>query len=156
MSLVQQELPSQRCACSTLVRHATARVVAAIAEIELPLGQWPALLPALTQAATSSVVSQRETGAFTLCTILEKTGLEMQNQLPDFFKLFSSLAHDNDSLEVRITSVRCVRKGCMAVDFINSWLMGLIGRWVCWQSTLTPKRKMQLCVRFSCVIVRAS
>ena len=112
--VVLARLFSQKRACSSLVRHATARVIAAIAEVEIPLGQWPALLPALTQAATSTVVSQRETGAFTLCTILEKTGLEMQDQLPDFFKLFSSLAHDNDSLEVRTTSVRCVRsRGCV-------------------------------------------
>ncbi|KAF8578209.1 ARM repeat-containing protein [Ramaria rubella] len=93
---------------NALVRHATARVVAAIAEIEIPLGQWPTLLPSLLQTATSAVVAQRETGAFTLCTILEKTGTEMQEQLPDFFKLFSALAHDNDSLEVRVTSVRAL------------------------------------------------
>lgn len=96
--------------CSSLVRHATARVIAAIAEIEIPLAQWSDLFPALLQATTSSVVSQREIGAFILCTILEKTGLEMQAQLPDFFKLFSGLAHDNDSLEVRVTSVRFVEK----------------------------------------------
>lgn len=95
---------------SSLVRHATARVIAAIAEIEIPVGQWPTLFPALLQAATSTVVAQRETGAFALCTILEKTGLEMQDQLPDFFKLFSGLAHDNDSLEVRVISVRLVGK----------------------------------------------
>ena len=92
------------------MRHATARVIAAIAEIEIPVGQWPTLFPALLQAATSTVVAQRETGAFALCTILEKTGLEMQDQLPDFFKLFSGLAHDNDSLEVRVISVRLVGK----------------------------------------------
>lgn len=94
--------------CSALVRHAIARVVASIAEIELPLGNWPTVLPSLLQTATSPVVAQRETGAFALCTILEKTGTEMQEHLPSFFKLFSSLAHDPDSLEVRVISVRFV------------------------------------------------
>lgn len=93
-------------AYSKLVRHATARVIAAIADIELPVNQWGSLLPSLTQAATSNVVTERETGSFILCTILEKVGAELQSQLPDFFKLFSTLAHDNDSLEVRVNSVR--------------------------------------------------
>ena len=89
-----------------LTRHATARVIAAIAECELPMGLWANLIPILSQAATSSIVSQRETASFILATIIGTIGSEDEQLLSDAFKLFAALLHDPESLEVRVTSVK--------------------------------------------------
>ncbi|KAI6126080.1 ARM repeat-containing protein [Pisolithus croceorrhizus] len=74
-----------------LVRHAAARVVAAIASIEIPLGTWPELLPLLHQACLSTQVAHREV-----------------EQTQNFFSLFSGLMVDPESIEVRITTVRAL------------------------------------------------
>ncbi|KAI6149260.1 ARM repeat-containing protein [Pisolithus tinctorius] len=91
-----------------LVRHAAARVVAAIASIEIPLGTWPELLPLLHQACTSTQVSHREVGIYILFTVLETIVEGFQEQTQNFFSLFSLLMADPDSIEVRITTVRAL------------------------------------------------
>lgn len=88
---------------SQLVRHATARVIAAIASHELPLEQWPNLLPFLHSAMTSPVAAQREIGSFILFTILEEVIETFESRIPQFFQLFAQLLNDPESLEVRIT-----------------------------------------------------
>jgi len=137
--------------CSALVRHAVARVVASIAEIELRLGNWPSLLPSLLQTATSSVVAQRETGAFALCTILERTDMEIQEQLPSFCKLFSSLAHHTGSLDPNyIVSFVEVQ--------LSSGLLVLIEHkqdsWYPSRKTLVQRRRMPSCVWSIILVVR--
>jgi importin-4 len=89
-----------------LARHSTARVIAAIAAIEIPLGTWPQLLPFLYQTATSPEVSHREVGVFILFTVLENIVEGFQDQLQALFQLFHNLLNDPDSLDVRITTVR--------------------------------------------------
>ena len=89
-----------------LVRHAAARVVAAIASIEIQNGTWPQLLPLLHQACSSSEVGQREVGVYILFTVLETIVEGFQEQLQSFLTLFSQLIVDSESIEVRITTVR--------------------------------------------------
>ncbi|KAG6891210.1 hypothetical protein C0995_008462 [Termitomyces sp. Mi166 len=91
-----------------LVRHSAARVVAAIATIEIPLGTWGQLLPFLHQTCTSPQVSHREVGIYILFTVLENIVEGFQEHLQSFFKLFDQLLIDPASLDVRITTVRAL------------------------------------------------
>jgi hypothetical protein len=91
---------------SKLVRHATARVIAAIASIEIPLGNWQQLLPFLMQTVQSPQVAHREVGSFILFTVLENIVEGFQEHLGNFFQLFRQLLADPESIDVRITTVR--------------------------------------------------
>jgi importin-4 len=91
---------------SALVRHSTARVIAAIAGIEMPVNRWPQLLPFLLETSTSSQVTHREVGIYILYTVLETIVEGFQEHLQSFFKLFETLLRDRESAEVRVTTVR--------------------------------------------------
>lgn len=91
---------------SALVRHSTARVIAAIAGIEMPVNGWPQLLPFLLETATSSQATHREVGIYILYTVLETIVEGFQEHLQSFFKLFENLLSDPESAEVRVTTVR--------------------------------------------------
>ncbi|KZT21128.1 ARM repeat-containing protein [Neolentinus lepideus HHB14362 ss-1] len=101
---------------SKIVRHSTARVVAAIATIEVPLGTWPELLPFLYQTASSSQVSHREVGIYVLYTVLENIIEAFTNEIQNLFKLFEGLLNDPESEEVRITTVRCLGAIAQYID----------------------------------------
>lgn len=94
--------------CSKLVRNSAARVVAAIAGIEIPLNTWSQLLPFLHQSCVSPQVSHREVGIYILFTVLENIVEGFQEHTQSFFKLFETLLQDPESAEVRITTVRYV------------------------------------------------
>ncbi|KAL0953706.1 hypothetical protein HGRIS_004898 [Hohenbuehelia grisea] len=89
-----------------LVRHSSARVIAAIASIEIPLGTWTQLLPFLHQTCVSNQVAHREVGSYILFTVLENIVEGFQEHLQSFFKLFEGLLQDPESLDVRVTTVR--------------------------------------------------
>ncbi|KAF8216431.1 armadillo-type protein [Mycena galopus ATCC 62051] len=91
-----------------LVRHSVARVMAAIANIEFPVGTWPQLLPFLHQTCVSAQVVHREVGVFILYTVLDNIVEGFKDHLQSFFKLFSQLLVDPESIEVRITTVRAM------------------------------------------------
>ncbi|KIM83108.1 hypothetical protein PILCRDRAFT_450443 [Piloderma croceum F 1598] len=91
-----------------LVRHSAARVIAAIATIELPIGTWSQLLPFLHQTCISPQVTHREVGIYILFTVLENIVEGFQEHLQSFFKLFEQLLNDPESIEVRITTVRAL------------------------------------------------
>ncbi|KAJ7876801.1 armadillo-type protein [Mycena leptocephala] len=91
-----------------LVRHSVARVMAAIANIEFPVGTWPQLLPFLHQTCVSAQVVHREVGVFILYTVLDNIVEGFKDHLQSFFKLFSQLLADPESIEVRITTVRAM------------------------------------------------
>ncbi|KAJ3822148.1 armadillo-type protein [Lentinula raphanica] len=93
---------------SNAVRHSAARVVAAVAAIEVSMGTWPQLLPFLQQTCTSSTASHREVGMFMLYTSLENIVEGFQDQFNSLFQLFSHTVEDPESLEVRITTVRAM------------------------------------------------
>ncbi|KAI0774802.1 ARM repeat-containing protein [Trametes elegans] len=101
---------------SNLVRHSTARVIAAIAYIEMPLGTWPQLLPFLEQTCTSPQAVHREVGIYILYTVLENIVEGFESHLQSFFKLFASLLNDPESAEVRITTVRALGVVAQYID----------------------------------------
>lgn len=88
------------------MRHSTARVIAAIASHEVPLQQWPKLLPFLHSVMTSPVAAQREIGIFILFTVLEEVMDTLESHITQFFQLFAQLLNDPESLEVRITTCK--------------------------------------------------
>lgn len=91
---------------SALVRHSTARVIAAIAGIEMPVNTWPQLLPFLLETATAPQAVHREVGIYILYAVLETIVEGFQEHLQNVFKLFENLLCDPESPEVRVTTVR--------------------------------------------------
>jgi importin-4 len=88
-----------------LVRHSSARVIAAIANIEIPDGEWADLPGYLQQAATSGTTSQREVGVYILFTLLETLQDAFTTQYHDLFLLFNKTIQDPESVEVRINTM---------------------------------------------------
>ena len=93
---------------SNLVRHSTARVIAAIASVEVPLDQWNDLLPFLEQTCRSPNVTHREVAIYILYTVLENIVDGFENEVIQLFALFEVLVADPESLEVRVTTVRAL------------------------------------------------
>ncbi|KAJ7066648.1 armadillo-type protein [Mycena amicta] len=93
---------------NNLVRHSVARVIAAIANIEFPVGTWPQLLPFLQSTCTSPQAVHREVGIYILYTVLDNIVEGFKDHLGGLFKLFTGLLSDPESLEVRITTVRAM------------------------------------------------
>ncbi|WVF65489.1 hypothetical protein IAT40_000217 [Kwoniella sp. CBS 6097] len=97
---------------SAIVRHALARAVAAIADIELTVNppQWPTLLPGLYQAAASPTRTHRETAIYVLFSILDTVAESFEAHLQTLFKVFSVSLVDPESPEVRVTTLRALAK----------------------------------------------
>jgi importin-4 len=91
---------------SNIVRHAIARVIAAIASLELPVNNWPALLPFLSEACNSNQVNARATGIYILFTLLENSTEGFLEHLDSLYELCGKLLDDPESLEIQVTSVR--------------------------------------------------
>jgi importin-4 len=92
----------------SIVRHSLARVISAIASVELPHGQWPELLPFVQNLCESKNAIHRESGAFILFTILEVVIEGLQDKVAEFLRLFNQLLNDPESLEVRLVTVRAL------------------------------------------------
>jgi hypothetical protein len=99
-----------------LVRHSAARVIAAIAKIDLEDGEWASLPGALAQASTSNQVGYREVGIYILFTLLEAAGDAFEDKLPGLFQLFNTTIKDPDSAEVRINTLLCLSRVAMLIE----------------------------------------
>ncbi|KAF9525156.1 armadillo-type protein [Crepidotus variabilis] len=106
-----------------LVRHSAARVIAAIASIEVPQGTWNNLLPFLQETCASSNAAHREVGSYILYTVLESIVEGFQDYLPHLFQLFSSLLNDPESTEVRITTVKSLGVIAQYIDLDDKALL---------------------------------
>ncbi|CAG8960023.1 hypothetical protein HYFRA_00013211 [Hymenoscyphus fraxineus] len=100
----------------SLVRHASARVIAAIAKIDLEDGEWASLPGLLAQASTSNVVSQREVGVYILFSLLEVAGEAFEDKIPSLFSLFATTLEDAESAEVRANTLLCLSKVAMLIS----------------------------------------
>lgn len=96
----------------TIVRHALARAVSAIADIELTVQpvQWPTLLPGLYEAARSPTASHREIAVYVLYALLETVIESFEQNKNTLFQLFSQTLLDPESNAVRITTLRGLAK----------------------------------------------
>ncbi|KAG8784053.1 hypothetical protein FRC15_004077 [Serendipita sp. 397] len=92
----------------SIVRHSFARVISAIASVELPQGQWPELLPFVQTICGAQSPVHRESGAFILFTILEVVVEGLQDRVADFLRIFNNLLRDPQSVEVRLVTLRAL------------------------------------------------
>lgn len=91
---------------SKLIRHSSARVVAAIGEIDLDDNKWPELLPTLIEQVQKDNEPQvKEMAVFTLYTLLETQSEALQANVGDFLNLFANLLSDTTSLDIRVNAV---------------------------------------------------
>ncbi|VEU22631.1 DEKNAAC103629 [Brettanomyces naardenensis] len=87
------------------IRHSTARIIASIADIDIPKKQWESLLPALVAGATDSSRQTREMATFIIFCVLENFPLEWLAHTDSFIELFGTTLQDSESPEVQSTSV---------------------------------------------------
>lgn len=90
---------------SKLIRHSSARVVAAIAEIDLDEQKWPELLPTLIENVQSSDIQTKEMAVFTLYILLDTQTAALVEGTADFLNIFVNLLSDQTSREVRVNAV---------------------------------------------------
>lgn len=101
---------------NALVRHSAARVIAAIAKIDLEDGEWTELPGQLAQASTSNQVKHREVGVYILFSLLEVAGSNFEEQMPNLFALFSKTIADPESAEVRINTLLGISRLAMLIE----------------------------------------
>lgn len=103
-SLLQGTLAEQ----NSLVRHASARVIASIAAIDFKNQQWPQLASLLAHATTSEQVMHRETGTYIIYTLLESDCEIFADKTAELFQLFNNTIKRTESNEVRINTLLCL------------------------------------------------
>ncbi|KAF2091370.1 ARM repeat-containing protein [Saccharata proteae CBS 121410] len=99
-----------------LVRHSSARVITAIAKIDLDNGEWTDLPATLQQAAASPSARQREVAVFIIFTLIESMGEMFEENLTDLFALFSKTIQDPESIEVRINTMEALSRIAMMIE----------------------------------------
>ncbi|KAF2098188.1 ARM repeat-containing protein [Rhizodiscina lignyota] len=111
-SLLQTSLNEE----NTLARHSTARVIAAIAKIDLEDGEWTDLPNTLQQAAASETPRHREVAVYIIYTLLDTLGDFFMENLSNLFALFSKTIQDPDSIEVRANTMLALSRVAMLLD----------------------------------------
>ncbi|KAK1068243.1 hypothetical protein LTR74_005741 [Friedmanniomyces endolithicus] len=99
-----------------LPRHSKARVIAAIAKIDLEDGQWADLPGILQQAATSNAAQHREVGIYILYTLLETMPDIFQENMSQMLTLFNRTIQDPESIDVRINTMLALSELAMVLD----------------------------------------
>ncbi|CAO3697035.1 unnamed protein product [Umbelopsis ramanniana] len=94
----------------SLVLHAAARVVSAVARIDIPEGKWQELLQFLYQCCNSPNAAHREVGIYCLYTLFETVSEVFLEHLSNLFELFAKTLNDPESKHVRITTVQALGK----------------------------------------------
>lgn len=90
---------------SKLIRHSSARVVAAIGEYDLQDNTWPELLPTLIAGVQNPEAQTKEMAVYTLFTLLETQIPALVPHQDDFVTLFAGLLHDQTSQDIRVNAV---------------------------------------------------
>ncbi|EHA19657.1 hypothetical protein ASPNIDRAFT_52969 [Aspergillus niger ATCC 1015] len=101
---------------SSLVRHSVARVISAIAKIDLNDGEWADLPNFLLQAASTGNKEERAVSIYILLTILETLGDGFEEKFDELFQLFSKTISDPESEEVRMNTLMALSKLAMYLD----------------------------------------
>ncbi|AEO55706.1 hypothetical protein MYCTH_2299794 [Thermothelomyces thermophilus ATCC 42464] len=96
-------------------RHANSRLVAAVAAIDLEDGEWPDLIPALFNLASSNEVAQREVGSYIIFSLLEENPTSFADHMSKLLELFGHTLRDPQSADVRINSMMSI--GAMLLLF---------------------------------------
>ena len=99
-----------------LPRHSKARVIAAIANVDLEDRQWAELPGLLQQAATSPTVRHREVGIYIIYTLLETMPDMFQENMAPMLTLFNRTIQDGESVEVQINTMLALSELAMVLD----------------------------------------
>ncbi|KAH8816216.1 armadillo-type protein [Xylogone sp. PMI_703] len=100
----------------SLVRHSGARVIAAIASVDLPDGEWTDLPNNLVQACSSPQVTYREVGVYILFTLLDVAGDAFEDKVPGLFDIFNNTIRDPESAEVRVNTMLALSRIGMLIQ----------------------------------------
>ncbi|KAK9388585.1 armadillo-type protein [Lipomyces mesembrius] len=118
---------------SSLVRHASARVISEIAKIDLPNNAWPDLPAYLHKAATSASASERELGVYILYTLLDTMEETFADKIGELFSLFSHTINDPESQIVRTNTLLALGKISEIIDsqehiqMFRQFIPGMVG-----------------------------
>ncbi|SCU95251.1 LAME_0F11386g1_1 [Lachancea meyersii CBS 8951] len=93
-----------------IVRHANARVIAAIGNEELDEKKWPELVPSLIQAASGNDSKIGETAVFILLSLLDNMNPELNLYIGDFLNLFAHTMSESSTLETRSLSAQALNQ----------------------------------------------
>jgi hypothetical protein len=99
-----------------LPRHSKARVIAAIAKVDLDDGQWTELPGVLQQAATSQTARHREVGIYIIFTLLETMPDMFQENMSQMLTLFTRTIDDPESIEVRVNTMLALSELALVLD----------------------------------------
>ncbi|OWB58506.1 hypothetical protein B5S28_g4547 [[Candida] boidinii] len=99
---------------SEKIRHSTARIISAIADLDVANDKWPTLLQTLVGGASDSNQQVREMSVFILFCILELTPVAWFSHIGDFLNLFSNTLQDS-SVKVQVCSIS-------ALDAISAFI----------------------------------
>ena len=99
-----------------LVRHAAARVITAIAKIDLENQEWMNVFDQLLGAATNENPRQREVGTYLLFTSLESIGEPMMRRNRELLAVFGRTISDPQSTEVRINTMLALSRLAIVMD----------------------------------------
>lgn len=114
--LREQLLQSTINETEALPRHSKARVVAAIASLDLEDGKWTDLPGILQQAATSQTARHREVGIYMIYTLLETAPDMFQENMAQMLTLFNRTIQDPESTEVRVNTMLALSELAMVLD----------------------------------------
>lgn len=104
---------------TALQRHSSARVISAIAKIDIENGEWADLPSLMQHAASTPDPQQREVSVYILFTILESMGDGFMHRFHDLFALFAKTIRDPESAEVRVNTMLALSKMAMVLDADN-------------------------------------
>ena len=99
-----------------IVRHAAARVITAVAKIDLENQEWLDVFDQLLGAATSDDARQREVGTYLLFTSLESIGEAMLHRSHELLAVFGKTISDPQSAEVRINTMLALSRLAIVLD----------------------------------------
>ncbi|KAL3469703.1 armadillo-type protein [Aspergillus californicus] len=115
-ALREQLLRSGISEANDLVRHSVARVISAVAKVDLEDGQWADLPDFLMRAAATGNKDERAVSTYILFTILETLGEGFEEKFGDLFTLFDKTIRDPESPDVRINTLLALSKLAMYLD----------------------------------------
>ncbi|KAL4980052.1 armadillo-type protein [Aspergillus desertorum] len=115
-ALREQLLRSGVSEANDLVRHSVARVISAVAKVDLEDGEWADLPNFLMRAADGGNKDERAVSLYILFTIIETLGEGFEEKFQDLFTLFGKTIRDPESADVRINTLLALSKLAMYLD----------------------------------------
>lgn len=98
------------------VRHSNARLIAAIAKIDLPDGQWGDLPDLVMKAAVGANKQEREVGTYILFTVIDELDENMMPRFSDIIGVYEKTIKDPESAEVQVNTMLGLARVAVIID----------------------------------------